>query len=295
MNNNRNIFQELKQTFLQGKMTHRLIIVNVAVFVLIIIYLAIFRLGGLVSEHLPKTLFTLDTNLTSFSHKPWGLITSIFAHFDLFHLLSNMLFLYFSGKFFEQIWSRKQLLITYILGGIFGGIAEIAVQSTFYSTENNGALVIGASGSIMAIFVAVAFHSPQTKLLLFGKFSIPLYILAILFIILDIMGIGTTDTTDKTAHFAHIGGALFGTLSIVKMKFIPAKSTNSKGFFNQIFKSSKKKTVTPRFKSDEVYNQEKRAHQEKTDSILDKISKGGYESLNQSEKDFLFKQSKNGK
>jgi membrane associated rhomboid family serine protease len=292
MNNNRNIFQELKQTFLQGKMTHRLIIVNVAVFILIQIYLAIFRLGGSVSEELPNTLFTLDTNLTEFSHKPWGLITSIFAHFDLWHLLSNMLFLYFAGKFFEQIWSRKQLLITYILGGIFGGIAEIAVQSIFYSTENNGALVIGASGSIMAIFVAVAFHSPQTQLLLFGKISIPLYILAILFIILDIIGIGTKDTT---AHFAHLGGAIFGTLSIVKMKFIPAKSTNSKGFFNQIFKSSKKKTVTPRFKSDEVYNQEKRAHQEKTDSILDKISKGGYESLNQSEKDFLFKQSKNGK
>jgi len=175
MNNNRNIFQELKQTFLQGKMTHRLIIVNVAVFILIQIYLAIFRLGGSVSEELPNTLFTLDTNLTEFSHKPWGLITSIFAHFDLWHLLSNMLFLYFAGKFFEQIWSRKQLLITYILGGIFGGIAEIAVQSIFYSTENNGALVIGASGSIMAIFIAVAFHSPQTQLLLFGKFSIRLY------------------------------------------------------------------------------------------------------------------------
>ena len=295
MNNNRNIFQELKQTFLQGKMTHRLIIVNVAVFVLIIIYLAIFRLGGSVSEDLPNKLFTLDTNLTGFLHKPWGLITSIFAQFELWHLLSNMLFLYFSGKFFEQIWSRKQLLITYILGGIFGGIAEIAVQSIFYSTENNGPFVVGASGSIMAIFVAVAFHSPQTKLLLFGKFSIPLYILAILFIILDIMGIGTTDTTDKTAHFAHIGGALFGTLSIVTTKFIPAKSPNSKGFFNQLFKSSKKKTVAPRFKSDEAYNQEKRSHQDKTDTILDKISKGGYESLYQSEKDFLFKQSKNGK
>ena len=292
MNNNRNIFQELKQTFLQGKMTHRLIIVNVAVFILIQIYLAIFRLGGLGSEDLPNTLFTLDTNLTGFSHKPWGLITSIFAHFDLFHLFSNMLFLYFSGKFFEQIWSGKQLLICYILGGIFGGIAEIAVQTIFYSTENNGALVIGASGSIMAIFIAVAFHSPQTQLLLFGKFSIRLYFLAIFFLIQDIIGIGTKDTT---AHFAHIGGAIFGILSIVTAKFIPSKNPSSKGFFNQIFKSSKKKTVAPRFKSDEAYNQEKRAHQEKTDSILDKISKGGYESLNQSEKDFLFKQSKNGK
>jgi len=292
MNNNRNIFQELKQTFLQGKMTHRLIIINVAVFILIQIYLAIFRLGGLVSEDLPNTLFTLDTNLTGFLHKPWGLITSIFAHFDLFHLFSNMLFLYFSGKFFEQIWSGKQLLITYILGGIFGGIAEIAVQSTFYSTENNGALVIGASGSIMAIFIAVAFHSPQTQLLLFGKFSIRLYFLAIFFLIQDIIGIGTKDTT---AHFAHIGGAIFGILSIVTTKIIPAKSTNSKGFYNQIFKSSKKKTMAPRFKSDEAYNQEKRTHQQKTDSILDKISKGGYASLNQSEKDFLFKQSKNGK
>ena len=292
MNKNRNLFQELKQTFLQGKMTHRLIIINVAVFIFIQIYLAIFRLGELVDEDVPNILFTLDTNLTGFLHKPWGLITSIFTHFDLFHLFSNMLFLFFAGKFFEQIWSGKQLLTCYILGGIFGGIAEIAVQTIFYSTENNGALVIGASGSIMAIFIAVAFHSPQTQLLLFGKFSIRLYYLAIFFLIQDIIGIGTKDTT---AHFAHLGGAIFGILSIVKSKFIPTKSTNYRGFFDRLFKSSKKKTVAPRFKSDEAYNQEKRSHQDKTDTILDKISKGGYESLNQSEKDFLFKQSKNGK
>ena len=90
MNNNRNIFQELKQTFLQGKMTHRLIIINVAVFILIQIYLAIFRLGEVVDEDVPNILFTLDTNLTGFLHKPWGLITSIFTHFDLFHLFSNI-------------------------------------------------------------------------------------------------------------------------------------------------------------------------------------------------------------
>ena len=293
MENNRNFLSELKQTFLHGKMTHRLIIVNVAVFVLIQICQAIFRLKGYEYKGIfyAKKLLTLDTNLTGFSHKPWGIITSIFAHFDFIHLLFNMVFLYFAGKIYEDIFHGKRLLFTYILGGIFGGIAEMAIQSLF-SPLKESALVVGASGSIMAIFVAVAFHSPSMKVQLFGRFSIRLYFVALFFLIQDIIGIGKDD---GIAHFAHLGGAIFGVLSVQNSSLLNRIGKGFTSLFKGKFGTSKKQQPKSRFKSNEDYNQERREQQIQTDKILDKISKGGYESLTKQEKDFLFKQSKNGK
>ena len=290
MESNRNFLSELKHELLKGKMTHRLIIINVAVFILIQVWLAIGRLGG-ASDDIIYHIFTLDPNFTRLLYHPWGILTSIFSHFDFIHLLFNMVFLYFAGKIYEDIFDSKRLLITYIIGGIFGGIAEIAIQSIFFPLKES-ALVVGASGSIMAIFVAVAFHSPNMKVQLFGRFSIRLYFVALFFLIQDIIGIGKND---GIAHFAHLGGAIFGVLSVQKSSLLNRIGKGFTSLFKGKFGTSKKQQPKSRFKSNEDYNQERREQQIQTDKILDKISKGGYESLTKQEKDFLFKQSKNGK
>lgn len=290
MENNRNFLSELKHELLKGKMTHRLIIINVAVFILIQVWLAIGRLGG-ASDDIIYHIFTLDPNFIRLLYHPWGILTSIFSHFDFIHLLFNMVFLYFAGKIYEDIFDSKRLLITYIIGGIFGGLAEIIIQSLFFPLKES-ALVVGASGSIMAIFVAVAFHSPNMKVQLFGRFSIRLYFVALFFLIQDIIGIGKND---GVAHFAHLGGAIFGVLSVQNSTLLNRIETGFTSLFKGKFGTSKKQQPKSRFKSNEDYNQERREQQIQTDKILDKISKGGYESLTKQEKDFLFKQSKNGK
>ena len=290
MESNRNFLSELKHELLKGKMTHRLIIINVAVFILIQVWLAIGRLGG-ASDDIIYHIFTLDPNFTRLLYHPWGILTSIFSHFDFIHLLFNMVFLYFAGKIYEDIFHSKRLLITYIIGGIFGGIAEIIIQSLFFPLKES-ALIVGASGSIMAIFVAVAFHSPNMKVQLFGRFSIRLYFVALFFLIQDIIGIGKND---GVAHFAHLGGAIFGVLSVQNSTLLNRIETGFTSLFKGKFGTSKKQQPKSRFKSNEDYNQERREQQIQTDKILDKISKGGYESLTKQEKDFLFKQSKNGK
>ena len=290
MESNRNFLSELKHELLKGKMTHRLIIINVAVFILIQVWLAIGRLGG-ASDDIIYHIFTLDPNFTRLLYHPWGILTSIFSHFDFIHLLFNMVFLYFAGKIYEDIFHSKRLLITYIIGGIFGGIAEIIIQSLFFPLKES-ALIVGASGSIMAIFVAVAFHSPNMKVQLFGRFSIRLYFVALFFLIQDIIGIGKND---GIAHFAHLGGAIFGVLSVQNSTLLNRIETGFTSLFKGKFGTSKKQQPKSRFKSNEDYNQERREQQIQTDNILDKISKGGYESLTKQEKDFLFKQSKNGK
>ena len=290
MENNRNFLSELKHELLKGKMNHRLLIINVAIFIFIQVWLAIGRLGG-VPDDIIYHIFTLDPNFTRLLYHPWGILTSIFSHFDFIHLLFNMVFLYFAGKIYEDIFDSKRLLITYIIGGVFGGLAEILIQSLFFPLKES-ALVVGASGSIMAIFVAVAFHSPNMKVQLFGRFSIRLYFVALFFLIQDIIGIGKND---GIAHFAHLGGAIFGVLSVQNSTLLNRIETGFTSLFKGKFGTSKKQQPKSRFKSNEDYNQERREQQIQTDKILDKISKGGYESLTKQEKDFLFKQSKNGK
>jgi membrane associated rhomboid family serine protease len=293
MRSSRNFIDEIKYQLSHGTMTNRLIIFNVFVFALILLLKAILSLS-IFQISVAEYLFTLDTNLLGFIQKPWGILTSIFSHFGLWHLIFNMMFLYFSGQLFEQIFDKHRLWQTYIFGGIAGGILEIAAHYLFPSFQNSEQVVVGASGSIMAIFTALAFHSPNIRVNLFGIFPVKIYLIAIFFLFNDLIGIA--DPSDNVAHFAHLGGAIFGLISIQSMHSSNNILSVLGSFFDRITKiiTSGKSTKSgkAKFKTDEEYNLEKKRRQEKTDAILDKISKSGYESLTKEEKDFLFNQSK---
>lgn len=292
MQSSRNFIEEIKYQLSHGTMTNKLIIYNVFVFAIILVLNILNLTINQIS--LTEYFFTLDTNLVGFIIKPWGIITSIFSHFEIWHLIFNMLFLYFSGQLFEQIFDKRRLWQTYIFGGISGGILEIAAHYLFPSFQNSDQVVVGASGSIMAIFTALAFHSPNIRVNLFGIFPVKIYLIAIFFLLNDLIGID--NPSDNVAHFAHLGGAIFGLISIQSMHSSNNILSVLGSFFDRIKKmiTSVKSTKSgkAKFKTDEEYNLEKKRRQEKTDAILDKISKSGYESLTKEEKDFLFNQSK---
>ena len=294
----RNLIQEIKFQLRSGTMTNRLIIVNVCVFLLILLVKKSFLLYNIdprTSDEWIHHLLDLNSSLPAFIRAPWGLFTSIFTHEQFGHLLFNMLFLYFSGRFFEQYFSRKNLWLTYLFGGICGGILELVANNLFPALQGTNVVILGASGSIMAIFTALAFYQPNLQVQLFGIFPIRIYFLALFFLFKDLINIGTDD---QIAHIAHLGGALFGLLSIQKMHSSKNILTRLEGFFNRIkglFTAKKQpKNTRTRFKTDEEFNVEKRQKQERMDEILDKISQSGYDSLTKAEKDFLFNQSKNG-
>ena len=294
----RNLIQEIKFQLRSGTMTNRLIIVNVSIFLLILLVKKSFLLYNIdprTSDEWIHHLLDLNSSLPAFIRAPWGLFTSIFTHEQFGHLLFNMLFLYFSGRFFEQYFSRKKLWLTYLFGGICGGILELVANNLFPALQGTNVVILGASGSIMAIFTALAFYQPNLQVQLFGIFPIRIYFLALFFLFKDLINIGTDD---QIAHFAHLGGALFGLLSIQKMHSSKNILTRLEGFFNRIkglFTAKKQtKNTRTRFKTDEEFNVEKRQKQERMDEILDKISQSGYDSLTKAEKDFLFNQSKNG-
>ena len=309
MNNNQNtFFEDIKHQIKTGDMTIRLIFINTVVFLFIgiLTILGSLLLGSnqLALSNFTTLLFSLNTDLSQFIYSPWGLLTSIFAHFSFFHFLMNMLMLYFSGKMFEQIFDGKRLVSTYILGGIGGGIFELIAHSIFPVFQNSNIVIVGASGSIMSIFMALAFYRPNLQVNLFGILPIKIIFLAGIFFVMDMFSLASQD---GTAHFAHIGGAIIGIISI---KNLDSKSNlvnlfqrfieSIVSFFTNIFAKKEPKFIVKKGggqkvknQTDEEYNYEMKQRQIQVDKILDKIAKSGYESLSKAEKEFLFNQSQN--
>ena len=298
----KNLLNELKYQYKNGSTTTKLIFINVSIFLIINItgvFLSLIIDNEFIFiDFLTYHVSGLHTNFIDFIKHPWGLFISIFSHYNIMHLLFNMIFLYFSGKIFEQIFNSRRLILTYIIGGLAGGILEIIAHSIFPKLQIVNDIILGASGSIMAIFIATAFYRPNLKLNLFGVLPVRIILLAGIFITFDLLALGKED---GTAHFAHLGGAIIGLLSIKNIN----KPNNIINFFdnfrnrfiqffnnkNTNLKVYKKNSKKKRFKTDEEYNVENKNRQDKIDRILDKISKSGYESLSKKEKDYLFKQS----
>ncbi|HLP54548.1 MAG TPA: rhomboid family intramembrane serine protease [Fluviicola sp.] len=305
MQTQRSFTEELKYQYKVGGMHIRLIFINVVIFLLIGTATMIERLYQTpASEGTPvldtlKDIFALRTDLSQLIYKPWGLVTSMFAHFDLIHCLVNMLMLYFAGRMFLQFFSGRRLLHTYVIAGIAGGLVEILADVAFPVMESSHGLIVGASGSIMGLFIALFVYRPGMQVSVFGV-QVPFFIVPLFFLISDFINLGAND---GTAHFAHLGGALIGWLSMVNLhsssniiNFSETMGQRFLAFFSRLFKPRQRMRVERgggrTVKTDEQYNMEAKERQQRIDAILDKISKSGYESLSKSEKEFLFSQSK---
>jgi membrane associated rhomboid family serine protease len=279
---------------------NKLIIVNVAVFLLVNIGDVVLRLfnypeqtvSTLMSEWLavPSSLHTLIT-------RPWTIITYCFYHESFFHILFNMLWLFFMGRLFTEYLGEKKLLPVYLSGGISGALFFIAFYNIFplFSKEVNWAIALGASASVLAITVAVATLLPDYEVGLFiPQWRVKLKYIAIALFLIDLLSI---TGNNAGGNIAHIGGAAFGFLFTKQLQ----KGTDLTLWLQRLINwlSGKRKApikiIYRKNTSDESYNQRKINEQEMIDRILDKISRSGYASLSKEEKDILFKASKNPK
>lgn len=304
MQTENSIISDLKNTFKTGGMTVKLIFINVLVFVFIALTEVIVRLlGGNIGvtiNWVVESIFSLSTPIKDFIVKPWGLFTYSFTHYGFMHLFFNMLFLFGIGRIFEQFFSAKRLLFTYILGGVFGGLLEVLAHLIL--PEYGAAQVVGASGSVLGILVATAFYQPQLSISIFGLFNMRLIFIALIFILTNLYNFAM-GTEDSIAYLAHLGGALLGYISVQNAfahNNIINRAIRLVDKITGLFKSNKTKNGNFRysksetgrhFKSDEEYNMDAKRRQQKIDAILDKISRSGYESLTKEEKELLFKQS----
>ena len=286
-----NLLYGLKNFFLQKNVMSRLMLINVAIWI-ICLFISVFTwLFNISDISFVTKLFAVPSDISALAEKPWSVFTYMFLQEEFWHLFFNMLMLYYGGKIFLQYFSDKQLLLTYIFGGLFGALFFILAFNAFPVFENmkGHAFALGSSASVLSILIAAATYRPDYTLNLFLLGQVRMKWVAIVFVIIDFLSI---TKGNSGGHIAHLGGALWGFLYVSMLK---------KDFdIYKIFKKKAKirvKTVNSenyhkRPKTDEQYNAERAANQEEIDRILDKISKNGYSSLSDKEKEFLFRQSK---
>ncbi|MES2285709.1 MAG: rhomboid family intramembrane serine protease [Bacteroidota bacterium] len=293
------IIEDIKLKIKSGNPITRLIIINVAVFLIIsILRILLFLTGGSISTFVNFVIdnISLPLSLQGIIHKPWTLITYMFTHIEIFHILWNLVTLYWFGQILSDYTSPKKIIPLYLMGGVVGALVTILLFSVVPVFQPYlDSPMVGASAGITAIIIAAATLVPNYRINLMFIGPIKLIYVALFVLFIDILSVASYNNIG--GNIAHLGGALMGYVFIIQYKKGRDWTlwiNNFLDWIKNLFKSSPKSKMKVAYKrgvSDEAYNYNKKITQEQVDIILDKISKSGYESLSKAEKEILFKAS----
>lgn len=297
------IMDDIKYRFNNAPILKQLIYINVGVYVLVQlvnVVLLLFNRNGML--WLPY--LEVSTHLPTFICRPWTAFTYMFIHHDIWHILFNVLWLYWFGTIFIQYFSQKHLSTLYIMGGLAGAAMYLLAYNTFPYFADKEGLMCGASAAIMAIVFATTLRVPdfQVNLLLIGRVSLK-YIAAFT-IIIDLLSM---TSPNAGGHFAHIGGALMGIAfgwywnsgKDILRPVIKLIDNIMGGWKHPHIKIKKTKPGATRPKNgntrtqsrpetDGEYLARKKREADEIDRLLDKIKKSGYSALTTEEKQRLF-------
>ena len=291
-----------------GDIVSRFIYMNVGVFVFVTLVNLFLVLFGVSANPWVKYL-QLPSWLPTFFCQPWSLISYMFLHVGLFHLLFNMLWLLWFGRLFLNFFSSRHFRGLYVLGGIYGGLSFVLAYNLLpgFETSLPNASLLGASASVLAIVVATAVREPNLPVSFMFLGSVRLKFVALFMVAFDLLFISYNNAG---GHIAHLGGAAAGWFFAAGL----AKGIDRTKWINDIidFLSGKiridwrklfklenlslgKKKHKPKMKvhygdrqKDYDFNAQKKERQEELDRILDKLRKSGYGSLTTDEKRSLF-------
>lgn len=257
--------------FLSQTIFKKIIIINIIIFLLPLVANTILFLFNIRPINL-ISYFDLHPNFGELIKSPWTLLSYSFLHLDFFHIFWNMLILYVVCNHFLNFLSDKRLLEIYFFGALFGGLFFVISYNIFPVFKNSFSPLIGSSAAVYSILIFTCAYMPNTVVNLIF-FDLKLKYLGIFYVLLSLIQI---PISNSGGNIAHLGGAFYGLY--LARNFNGFKSSFSFEIFNKYFKkkSSSKASIN---------------NQKKIDSILDKISKSGYESLSKIEKDYLFKNS----
>ncbi len=276
--------QDIKTKFLHLHVLEKIIVLNTSLFFL-----------GIILNLLGTNLldwFSLPYRFSEVLSHPWSIITYGFLHHSLGHLFFNMLVLYFIAQSFANLFKPRLSFKIYILGVIFGGLAFVFVSMLIPDLLRINGPLVGASAGVRACILFLCVYWPN-KPIGFFSFRFPLKYLGIAMVVLDLPGLMSLNSGGTVAH---IGGYLSGFLYAKQLKI--GKDLGS--FLDVVldyFKSVNKLKTVHKSKSSTMGGKQKKEfntfpQQKQIDLILDKISKSGYDSLTQAEKDFLFRAGK---
>jgi membrane associated rhomboid family serine protease len=305
------IFDDLRNEFNKtGNAVVKLILINVMIYAIILVLRTVFHyaLSSQVYDDVMAQI-KLPASLSSFAYKPWTLVTNFFAHEGFFHILFNMLFLYWFGQVIEEYIGGRRVVALYVLGGIAGGLVFLLMYNVtpYLQAGASGATLIGASGGIFAIIVGLATLLPDYTVFLLFLGAVRIKYIAAFYIVLSIAELVGSNPGGNLAHLAGAlvgfgfvrslkngvdwGEPIYGFLDFINALFTPRPSRPKM--------PRRERTPAPTVAGNGNSNKTKiesvstndAPDQDEIDTILDKISKSGYESLSREEKQKLYKAS----
>jgi len=285
----KNLLEELKyKVFQSGNPVFFYIGVNTIIYVAVALFGVTYFLAGnthmLFFNYLSEYV-AFPAALPKLPYRFYTILTYQFFHNDIFHILFNMLWLFWMGRIFLDFLKPRQFHFVYLTGGVMGAVIYALAYNIFpaFASSVYAATIIGSSASVMAIAVATATLVPDYSISLMFIGNVKLKYLLMAYIVFDLISIASQN---PGGSFAHLGGALLG---FAYIKVLQGGTDLSKW----LEPKPKLKVV----KNDTSYkggakNKSAKVNQKEVDAVLDKVSKSGYDKLSKEEKEILFKASK---
>ncbi|HET9982481.1 MAG TPA: rhomboid family intramembrane serine protease [Longimicrobiales bacterium] len=212
--------------------------------------------------------------------EPWTVLTYMFVHAGFFHVLFNMLALFFFGPPLEERWGSREFIKYYLICGLGG--AAFSFLFAFHSP------VVGASAAVYGVMLAFAMNWPNSPIYIWGIFPIAAKWLVLIFVALSLFS-GFNGTADGVAHFAHLGGFAAGFLYLKLDRLRSGAAARLKKL-----RPKPRLTVVPGTGTAPPPKPARRAQTgeeerllDDVDRILDKIGRTGMSSLTPEEKRLL--------
>jgi len=273
---------------------------------LLVINVSVFVLNNLLFFDRDRDLFGLSIHALE-AFRLWTPLTYQFVHASPWHLLGNMLGLFFLGRMLLEMTGPRQLVRLYLLGGLGGGLLQLLYNGLF----GPDAIIIGASASVLAIVIAVATLIPHRSITMLLFFIIPVTLkmkqIAYLIIAVNVltflftMGAPAAGDGDRVAVMAHFGGILVGwafvrygfhhskkpTRTARTARKSPAKKKKDR-FGIRVIRDDEGDESAPA-REDAASARDPRAPfvTSDVDAILDKINAHGFQSLSDAERRVL--------
>lgn len=304
--NLRNAFRQ------QENSLYKLIAINLIVWLSFMVLRVLMTIGGFGDDYSSLiSWFMMPASLDRLLIQPWSILTYMFLHEGFFHILFNMLFLYWFGLLIHQYLGSRKLANLYILGGLAGALFYVLIYNLapYFRNSVDSSLMLGASAGVFAIVVGAATLTPNTTFFLLLIGPVRIKYIAIFYVVLSF---ANSAGANAGGELAHLGGALMGFLYITQLRRgndwgVPVQKVGL--FFENLFKPSpskvkvsyrKAKSKTEGFgsfgRSERVSPSPSKTSgdttQEEIDLILDKIAEKGYDALSKEEKRKLFEFSK---
>ena len=202
--------------------------------------------------------------------RPWTIVTYMFLHASISHILFNMIALYIFGNRVEQRLGSGRFITLYFISGISGALLSFLFQ-------NANVPIVGASGAIFGVMLAYARFWPREQFLFWGILPIEARWLVAISTLVALFGIGS-----GVAHFAHLGGFLGGFIYLIYLERMHGarkfRQSASAGPPVDVLANKWQKVNT-----DAIHE----VNRTEVNRILDKISASGLKSLTPQERLFL--------